>query len=336
MTRNSVLADVRLPATRRRPTLADPRRADSPRCVGLIMHSLASRPGRIVSMAQDIAAQLHARLLVEFTSLADPGHLQAVRLIERGADLVVVAGGDGTIRQVLPELLGSPIPLGIIPVGSGNVLAAALGLAPGSLADQVGAAIAGRLLDIDVGEVVCTEDTGRTTGPALFCCMAGIGRDAETVRATSRTLKKLLGPAAYGVVGLGQVLRRPRPMSWRVDTDHWQTGRHWTVLATNTPLVPGAHIVPGGVLLAEQARMDDGLLDVVAVAPQRPDEWAGIAVKGLFGSPARVPGLDYAQGPTIQVHSPEPVAVQADGDIVSARCVDFRARIAGRIRLRVA
>lgn len=336
MTRDAVRPAVRLPRTRRRPTLASPRDGVRPRRVGLIVHSLAANPGRIVETARRVTEAIGAQLSVEFTSLAEPGRSQTVRLCRLGVDSLVVAGGDGTVRQAVRELMDGPVPLGIVPVGSGNVLAAALGLSPGRLADQMRVAIAGRPVDIDVGEVVCGESDGRLLEPAQFCCMAGIGRDAQTVQATSRALKKVMGPMAYGVAGLGQVLRPPRAMSWRVDSGPWHTGRHWTVLATNTPLVPGAHLVRGGVVLAGDARMDDGLLDVVAVAPHRPDEWIGIAAKGLLGSDAKAPGLQYDQGTSVQVHSARPVAVQADGDIVSTDCVDFSARVAGRVSLRVA
>ncbi len=336
MTRKAVPAARSLSRTRRCPTLATPRDASQPRRVGLIVHSLAANPGHIVATAQRVTESIGAQLSVEFTSLAEPGCSQTLRLRKRGVDSLVIAGGDGTVRQAVRELMDGPIPMGIVPVGSGNVLAAALGLVPGCLADQMRVAIAGRPVDIDVGEVVCTQSDGVLLAPAQFCCMAGIGRDAETVQSTSRSLKKVMGPLAYGVAGLGQVLRPPRPMSWRVDGGAWHVGRHWTVLATNTPLVPGAHLVPGGVVLASDARMDDGLLDVVAVAPHRPAEWIGIAAKGLLGSDAQAPGLQYAQGAMVQVHSVTPIAVQADGDIVSVDCVDFSARVAGRVSLRVA
>lgn len=239
MTRDAVRPAVRLPRTRRRPTLASPREGVRPRRVGLIVHSLAANPGRIVETARRVTEAIGAQLSVEFTSLAEPGRSQTVRLCRLGVDSLVVAGGDGTVRQAVRELMDGPVPLGIVPVGSGNVLAAALGLSPGRL-------------------------------------------------------------------------------------------------ATNTPLVPGAHLVRGGVVLAGDARMDDGLLDVVAVAPHRPDEWIGIAAKGLLGSDAKAPGLQYDQGTSVQVHSARPVAVQADGDIVSTDCVDFSARVAGRVSLRVA
>lgn len=325
----------RLPRPRQRSTVAAPRQASRPRRVGLIVHSLAADPGRIVATAQRVSEGLGARLLVEFTSLSEPGRSQTRRLISQGVDDLVIAGGDGTVRQAVGQLVGGAVPLGIVPVGSGNVLGAALGVSPGRLGEQIRVAITGRLVDIDVGEVVCTESTGRRSQPEVFCCMAGIGRDAQTVQSTSRVLKKMLGPLAYGVAGLGQVLRPPRQMSWRVGEEAWQVGRHWTVLATNTPLVPGARLVPGGVVLDKDARMDDGLLDVVAVAPHRPEEWLGIVAKGLFGSRAQAPGLRYAQGATIEVHSPTPLAVQADGDIVSVDCVDLRARIAGQMSVRV-
>ncbi|MFT8395081.1 diacylglycerol/lipid kinase family protein [Propionibacterium sp.] len=333
--RGKALFQLRSHVARPRPIRVPPREVDPPRQVGLIVHSLASNPGRIVNIARRVTQSIGAQLWVEFTSLAEPGRTQTVRLRHRGIDSLVVAGGDGTIRQSIEELVGSELPLGIVPVGSGNVLAAALGLTGRRMPDQIRSAICGSLADIDVGEVTCLQGDGQLRGPFHFCCMAGIGRDARTVQSTPRAAKKVMGPLAYGMAGLGQILRSPMSMSWRVDDGDWHQGRDWTVLATNTPLVPGAHIVPGGVVLARDARMDDGRLDVVAVAPHRPDEWIGIAAKGLLGSTSSAPGLQYAQGVSVQVRSAVPVAVQADGDIVSTHCSEFSAGIVGQVCIRV-
>lgn len=347
---------------RRRPSLwsgqpSSPDHEPEPRHIGLLLRTVSNNTGQIAAAVTQYARELGARLSVEFTSHAEPGGPQARRLVASGVDTLVVAGGDGTVRRAAEAVVGTRVRLGIIPAGSGNVLAHALGLMRGSIADHARLAVTGAPRSCDLGMVSCRRSDGSTTPPAPFLCLAGMGLDAATVQATSHRLKDLMGPGAYAIAGSRTALARGTQMSWRVsdasgfddsngsensagsddcgdDADGaangaWADGTYWSVLAVNTPVVPG-HIV-----IAPHARIDDARLDLMAVHPAWVGQWAGIAAKGIAGFDGDVPGLDYRSGQVIEAHSKDPLPVQADGDIVASDAVSMRAWIAGQVSIRL-
>jgi diacylglycerol kinase family enzyme len=113
-----------------------------------------------------------------------------------GYDAIVAAGGDGTIRQVATTLIGRDTPLGIIPVGTGNVLAHEIGLA------RTPAAIAGMLLEGPVAKIACAQANGEP-----FLLMVGAGFDARVVGALDQRLKSRVGKAAYAGPLIGAIIR---------------------------------------------------------------------------------------------------------------------------------
>jgi len=137
--------------------------------------------------------------------------------IARGADLIVVAGGDGTINEAAEGMIGSPVPLGILPFGTANVLAMELSLGhdPVRSARRIGEL---RPLRISVGRLTCegvgqsarlpANGAGRTAAPRHFLLMAGIGLDAYIVHRVDARLKARAGKMAYWVAGWSLVGRR--------------------------------------------------------------------------------------------------------------------------------
>jgi diacylglycerol kinase family enzyme len=122
---------------------------------------------------------------------------------ERGADLVLVAGGDGTINEVAEGLVGTDVPLGILPAGTANVLATEMKL--GSRLERAAERLAGcRPHRIPVGHVTC--DGGAVS--RYFLLMAGVGLDAHIVYRVSAPLKAATGKFAYWVAGWSLLGRR--------------------------------------------------------------------------------------------------------------------------------
>jgi len=140
---------------------------------------------------------------VKLTPTAAPG--DATRLARRAADgdadLVLVAGGDGTINEALNGVVRSPTPLGIIPLGTGNVLGTELGLTGGP--EKVTA----ELSEWEAERISVGRLEAAATKPRYFLLMAGVGLDAQIVVTVDPQLKKKLGKLAYWLGGLGQLGR---------------------------------------------------------------------------------------------------------------------------------
>ena len=196
------------------------------------------------------------------------------------------------------------VELGIVPVGTANLLAHNLGL-PRNVPAAVQVAVAGRPRPVDLG-LARVDDSGDLP----FVVLAGMGHDAATVAATNPTLKDRIGWPAYVAPAAVSALRRPVPVTVRHDRGDPEHLRVWSVLAANcTRVRAGVHIAPGGLV-------DDGLFDVLEVTVRRPGQWLGVAAKGVFRLPGDVPGLATRASREVEVVSEAPLHVQLDGDVL--------------------
>lgn len=133
-------------------------------------------------------------------------------------DAVIAAGGDGTVRQVAAALLGSEMPLGIIPVGTGNVLAHEIGLALNA------EAIAHMLLHGPLARVLCARANNEP-----FLLMAGVGFDGRVIAALDHRFKSYVGKAAYAGPVLGALVRPMDTLTVTIDGRHHAAS--WAVIA---------------------------------------------------------------------------------------------------------
>jgi diacylglycerol kinase (ATP) len=124
--------------------------------------------------------------------------------IEKSPALVIAAGGDGTFNEVINGLAGSEIPMGILPLGTTNVLAKELGI-PENVEGAIEAAVDRAPKVISLGKIIFTRDSLPVA--RLFCLMAGIGYDGEAVFGTNEGLKKISGKGAYIYSGIKTLLR---------------------------------------------------------------------------------------------------------------------------------
>jgi diacylglycerol kinase (ATP) len=240
--------------------------------------------------------------LVVPTTPDDAGTGQASRAVEAGAALVVVVGGDGTVRACAQTLTGTGVPLAIIPAGSANLTARALGL-PGRLAPALEVAFCGEDRRIDLG----------SADGAVFAAMAGIGLDAAVVAGARGLAKRLTGWPAYAASATGQLLRQPVTFSVRIDGGEPLTRRARCVTVGNS----GA--LPGGFAIMPDARLDDGRLDVVVLAPSGPLGWADVGYRVALGSHRDDAQLERFRAGTVEIHAVEPAAVlprQVDGELI--------------------
>jgi diacylglycerol kinase (ATP) len=155
------------------------------------------------SLQRSIGALARQDIKVELLPTTGPGSAtaQVQKQIEAGCDLVLAAGGDGTINEVANGMLHSGVPLGILPGGTANVLAREMGMSmhPDRVASQMRTM---KIRDIAIGRLGLDH-----SAPRSFLCMAGAGLDAEVVSKLNLDLKAAAGKLAYYVSGFAQVLR---------------------------------------------------------------------------------------------------------------------------------
>jgi len=267
----------------------------------------AARLRRACELAAAAAGWQPPLMLPTTADDSGAGHTRAA--VSAGAELVVAVGGDGTVRACAEALACGRVPLAIMPAGSANLTARALGI-PGRLEPALGVAFGGRDRPIDLG---CADGV-------VFVAMAGIGLDAAVVDAAQGVAKRVAGWPAYAVAATSQLLRRPVTFTIRIDDDEPLTRRAHCVTVGNS----GA--LPGGFAVMPDARLDDGRLDVVVLAPAGLRGWADIGYRIAVGSRRDDAQLERYQATTVEIHAQGPgpgVAAQLlprqlDGEIVEA------------------
>ncbi len=233
------------------------------------------------------------------TTAADPGPGQARQALADGAELVVVCGGDGTVRSVATVLAGTGVPMALLPSGTGNLLARNLQI-PLEVEAAAHVAASGRTTAIDVGRAADGE---------CFLVMAGTGFDAAMLRDTSDRAKVWLSWAAYVVAGTRH-LRGPQA-TYELVLDGVALSRQGrgVLIGNVSALQAGLELLPG-------AQPDDGLLDVAVLAPAGLREWWRLARRVGIG---RAPGeevLERWTARSVTVRSTPAQPVQYDGDLV--------------------
>lgn len=223
------------------------------------------------------------------TSAEDPGRGMTRQAVTDQVDLVVCAGGDGTVRVVADGLAGSGIPMGLIPAGTGNLLARNLDL-PLDEAAALEVAVAGHTRAVDLVQLTVDDSP-----PEHFAVMAGIGMDAVIMEETDDGLKDTVGSAAY-FVAAGKALKRlPIRMTIRLD-DRRPMRRHamLCVIGNVSDLRGNLTLIPG-------ATPDDGLLDLYVASPRRLRHWLKLALRLITRRPKKDDQVDQHQGSTVTI-----------------------------------
>ena len=202
------------------------------------------------------------------TTAQDPGIGQTREALERGADVVLACGGDGTVRCVGQALAGTGVAIGLLPAGTGNLLARNLDLELSDVAASVRHALSGDDRPIDVGRVVV--DGG---DEQVFLVMAGLGFDAAIMANAPEGLKARVGPIAYVVSGMRQLKGRQARVRLAVDNDPEISRRVRTIVVGNCGKLLG------GLELMPDAEVDDGWLDVISIAPRGLTGWGAVAMR---------------------------------------------------------
>jgi diacylglycerol kinase family enzyme len=234
------------------------------------------------------------------TTPGETGSAAARRALEIGADLVIACGGDGTVRACAEVLAGTAVPLAIVPAGSANLTSNALGL-PARVEAALRVAFEGHERQIDLG----------VADGITFAAMAGIGLDAAVVGAASAVLKRLAGWTAYAAAAAGQVLRPRTMFTIRLD------GREPLIRRAHSVTAGNSGALPGGFLIMPAARVDDGVLDVVVLAPADPFGWVDVGYRVLSRSRRDDPRLERYRARTVEISAEAELPRQVDGEVIA-------------------
>lgn len=259
----------------------------------------------------------------------DPGYAMTERALESEVDLVLAAGGDGTVRAVAETLGGTDTPLGLIPLGTGNLLARNLGANMDDPRQSVDVALFGSEKAIDTVSFDVEREDGSVESNR-FLVMGGGGFDAEIMADTKDDLKDLVGWVAYGEAGMRHLFNRPGWSRFRVDDGEWISARTRSVMVCN------CGELTGGMLLAPDAKLNDGILDIVVLSPRSMVGWARMAAKVLLRREHDLPVIDFHRGKKVRVEFWDPTESQIDGDPLG-EIKAFESEIdPGSLRVRVA
>ena len=269
------------------------------------------------------------------TTVEDPGLGQTREALERGADVVVAVGGDGTVRAVAQGMADSGKPMALLPLGTGNLLARNLDISVTDRDDAFDVVLHGVDRKIDVGwlrvdEPAAPREKDREgnepadTGTHIFLVIAGLGFDAAMVADADDALKSKVGWIAYFMAGVKHLHGRRTEMTITLDDRPPVTTRLRSLMVGNCGRLPG------GITLIPDAIIDDGIHDIAAIDTRGGlMGWVqlfGEVVMQGFGLsndlPNKIGRIDHTRAKDVHLEVPGGEQVQVDGDVLGrARAV---------------
>jgi diacylglycerol kinase (ATP) len=231
----------------------------------------------------------------------DAQHLLALarRAAAENPDAIISVGGDGTHHYVLNGIVGSEIPLGIIPAGSGNDFAKGLGI-PTQARAAAEALLAGNTRRIDLARA----------GNTVYACIAGAGFDSVVTRYANERVRHLRGSWAYA----WSILRclhsyRPEPLKIVTDVQEFSGEVIFAAVGNNVSYGGGIHLTP-------RARLDDGLLDVCIVLYLGKLELLRLVPRAYRGEHLGHPRIIYFQARQVSLSTTSRLELFGDGEFM--------------------
>ncbi len=271
----------------------------------LVILNPAARGDRAIAYRERIE-RLSPRVVVRLTSAPGDAEAIAERGVQQGYRIIVAAGGDGTINEVVNGIAESDVTLGLLPSGTMNVFATELGL-PGDLRK------CWEIIETDKGQT-------RTVDLAMandqyFVQLAGIGLDAQVVKETRHEDKRTFGPLSY-IFSAAHIAAR-KPPAIHVDT--LDRGR----FTGSFVLIGNGRLYGGPFPLFKLARIDDGLLDIILFKNLGYFEIIRYLQSILLGTHIDLPDVVYVQTSGARVSSAADVPVEVDGELLGNVPVEF-------------
>ena len=264
------------------------------------------------------------------------------------ADVVLLFGGDGTIHRHLGQLVRLGLPVLVVPAGSGNDFARALGLR--QVRDSLAAwrkfcGGAGNVRRVDLGVISSGQSAGGAPAPhepnrsplssaRYFCCVAGVGLDGEVAQRANGLPRWLRGHGGY-LLSLVPAIFTFAPLPMKISASGADGDAGWITLSDQPTILAAFANTPvygGGMKIAPRARMDDGMLDVCIVGSLDRFKLFCLFPTIYSGGHLNIKEVDYFQAGRVRVETEHPLDVYADGEFVGRTPVEVSAE---RAALRV-
>jgi diacylglycerol kinase (ATP) len=235
------------------------------------------------------------------------------------ADAILILGGDGTIHRHLATLVELQLPVLVVPCGSGNDFARALGL--GRVRKSLAAwckfqSGGGNVRAIDLGVITPGENSG-TVATHYFCCVGGVGIDGEVARRANGLPSWLRAHGGYALSVVPAVFGfAPIPMRIQLPSD--ESGG-WTGETTEPTILAAFANAPAygsGMRIAPKAQLDDGRLNVCMIRDINKLKLLCLFPTVYFGRHLGIAEVEYFQTERLRLETPEPCDVYADGEFV--------------------
>jgi diacylglycerol kinase (ATP) len=238
------------------------------------------------------------RIPVELVATQKSHHAAALarEAIEKGCDLIVACGGDGTLNEVINGMAGSGVPLLQVPAGTANVLAAEIGL-PCGFRECLDLLRIGAVRRISLG-----KSDGR-----YFILMAGIGVDAAIIEILNGSMKRFLGEVAYWITGFGQFFRYPFPrFSLVIDGKREEA---------TFAVISKSRFYGGGLRIAAHADFYSREFDVCFFKCSNRWRYLYYLIEVLRGKHLQLPDVGYLKARDVVASGDPAIGVQVDGEL---------------------
>src|SRR3954471_23227314 len=236
--------------------------------------------------------------------------LHAARAADRGTDVVIACGGDGTLNEVVNGLDGRDIPLGVVPLGTANDFARQTGIPED----------ADHAMDVILRRKPVRIDTASMNGRRFLNVSTG-GMGAEATAETPADFKASLGPLAYAITAVRKLAGSSEARRASFASAGFSLDTEFLAFAVGSARVTG-----GGTIMTPDASVTDGLLDLCVIEAMSRRDFATVSMSVRRGEHLGLPGVHYAQLPWLKVTGAEPLTVNLDGESLQAQVCDYRAR----------
>lgn len=262
----------------------------------LVILNPAARSDKASRLRERIAT-LSGGAPMRLTSEAGDARRIAAEAVREGFEVVIAAGGDGTLNEVVNGLGGAPVRLGILPVGTMNVFATELGIPQGNLERAWNVIEHGKVVEVDLPQANDTH----------FIQLAGVGLDAEVVRKTTADSKRALGPLSYLLTLVQVAAHKPSRVMLEAEGGRISEG--------SFALIGNGRLYGGPFPVFKRASLFDGLLDVLVFQNQSHWDVVRYFQAIAFGTHPQLPDVEYFQTSTLRVTSSGDVPVELDGEV---------------------
>jgi YegS/Rv2252/BmrU family lipid kinase len=262
----------------------------------LVILNPAARSDKASRLRERIAA-LSGGASMRLTSEAGDARDIAAEAVREGFEVVIAAGGDGTLNEVVNGIGGSSVRLGILPVGTMNVFATELGIPQGNLERAWNVIEHGKVVEVDLPQANDTH----------FIQLAGVGLDAEVVRKTTADSKRALGPLSYLLTLVQVAAHKPSRVMLEAEGGRISEG--------SFALIGNGRLYGGPFPVFQRASLFDGLLDVLVFQNQSHWDVVRYFQAIAFGTHPQLPDVEYFQTSTLRVTSSGDVPVELDGEV---------------------